>query len=142
MTQTLLVALDINDDTGASFIAQTALSMVGSSFQNLHAINVMPGGGMSIVSSYLGPDHSSRMRREAQATMARFAGEHLPGVPESQLYVEEGTIYDRILRRADALSAGMIVIGAHRPELKDYLIGPNAARVARHAKQSVLVVRP
>ncbi|MEO0863555.1 MAG: universal stress protein, partial [Pseudomonadota bacterium] len=34
-----------------------------------------------------------------------------------------------------------IFVGAHRPELKDYLIGPNAARVARHAQQSVFVVR-
>jgi nucleotide-binding universal stress UspA family protein len=26
--------------------------------------------------------------------------------------------------------------------LKDYLLGPNAARVARHARQSVMIVRP
>jgi nucleotide-binding universal stress UspA family protein len=35
----------------------------------------------------------------------------------------------------------VIVLASHRPELKDYLLGPNAARVVRHAKCSVLVVR-
>ena len=32
-------------------------------------------------------------------------------------------------------------MASHRPELRDYLIGPNAARVMRHADASVLVVR-
>jgi hypothetical protein len=30
---------------------------------------------------------------------------------------------------------------AHSPDLKDYLLGPNAARVVRHANQSVMVIR-
>ena len=32
-------------------------------------------------------------------------------------------------------------MSANRPELKDYLLGPNAARVVRHSDVSVLVVR-
>jgi nucleotide-binding universal stress UspA family protein len=35
----------------------------------------------------------------------------------------------------------MIVMASHRPEMSDYLLGANAARVVRHAKISVLVVR-
>lgn len=42
---------------------------------------------------------------------------------------------------ADKLGCDLIVLSSHRPEMRDYLIGPNAARVVRHAKQSVLVVR-
>lgn len=41
----------------------------------------------------------------------------------------------------DMLGADLIVMASQRPELKDYLLGPNAARVVRHAEQSVLVVR-
>ncbi|MEP3300223.1 MAG: universal stress protein, partial [Pseudoruegeria sp.] len=37
--------------------------------------------------------------------------------------------------------ADLIVIGAHRPDFKDYLLGPNAARVVRHSECSVYVVR-
>ena len=35
----------------------------------------------------------------------------------------------------------LIVIGAHKPDFKDYLLGPNAARVVRHSHCSVHVVR-
>jgi nucleotide-binding universal stress UspA family protein len=34
-----------------------------------------------------------------------------------------------------------ILMASHRPEVKDYLIGPNAAHVAQHADCSVLVLR-
>jgi nucleotide-binding universal stress UspA family protein len=55
--------------------------------------------------------------------------------------VATGTIYDQIIQSADTFGCDAIVIGAHRPELKDYLVGPNAARVVRHATQSVFVIR-
>ena len=55
--------------------------------------------------------------------------------------MRNGTIYDEILAVADEIGADLIVMASHRPALRDYLLGPNAARVVRHAKQSVLVVR-
>ena len=45
------------------------------------------------------------------------------------------------MKAADKLKCDLIVMASHRPELKDYLLGPNAARVVRHARQSVFVVR-
>ncbi len=50
-------------------------------------------------------------------------------------------IYEEVLRAAERLGADLIVMAAHRPELSDYLIGPNSARVVRHARQSVLILR-
>jgi nucleotide-binding universal stress UspA family protein len=35
----------------------------------------------------------------------------------------------------------LVVVGSHRPTMKDYLLGTNAARVIRHARCSVLVPR-
>jgi len=32
-------------------------------------------------------------------------------------------------------------MASHRPQLADYLLGPNAARVLRHSKVTVMVVR-
>ena len=56
-------------------------------------------------------------------------------------HVAHGSIYHEIMRLADELGCDAIVLVAHRPELRDYLLGPNASRVVRHANQSVLVVR-
>ncbi len=55
--------------------------------------------------------------------------------------VGHGSIYREILRYADLVKADLIVLSAKRPSPEDYLIGPNAARVVRHASISVLVVR-
>lgn len=45
------------------------------------------------------------------------------------------------METAAKIGADLIVIGSHRPEMGDFLLGPNAARVVRHSKVSVLVVR-
>ncbi|MBM7068400.1 universal stress protein [Actibacterium sp. 188UL27-1] len=136
-----LVAIDLNDLGGARRVAEMAAGLARMQQAELHAINVIPGSGMSIVGNYLGPEHADRMEAEARRALADFASMALEGLPAENLHVTHGTIYDQILRAAAKLGATCIVIGAHRPELKDYLIGPNAARVARHAPQSVFVVR-
>ena len=70
-----------------------------------------------------------------------WAEDHLPEATEKHLHVVQGTVYDKIIGTARDLGAHTIVIGAHRPEFRDYLVCPNAARVVRHADQTVLVVR-
>lgn len=46
-----------------------------------------------------------------------------------------------ILAVADNNHADAIVIASHRPGLQDYLLGSTAARVVRHAKCTVVVIR-
>lgn len=59
-----------------------------------------------------------------------------------QLVVSHGTsIYAEILGIAEDDGADLIVVGSHRPAMKDYLLGTNAGRVVRHANCSVLVCR-
>jgi nucleotide-binding universal stress UspA family protein len=55
--------------------------------------------------------------------------------------VTEGKIYREILNAARTIGADLIVMGSHHPELRDYLLGPNADKVVRHADCSVMVVR-
>ena len=42
---------------------------------------------------------------------------------------------------AKEIGAGLIVVGAHRPEVEDYALGPTAARLVRRAPCSIIVVR-
>ena len=58
-----------------------------------------------------------------------------------QHIVTAGNVYESIINVGKKIHADLIVMSAHRPELKDYLLGPNAARVVRHSDRSVLVVR-
>jgi nucleotide-binding universal stress UspA family protein len=53
-----------------------------------------------------------------------------------------GSVYDEVLKEAARMKADLIVVGSHRPNWSTYLIGSNAANIVRHAKCSVLVMRP
>ena len=53
-----------------------------------------------------------------------------------------GSVYDEVLKEAARMNADLIVLGSHRPNWSTYLIGSNAANIVRHAKCSVLVMRP
>ena len=46
-----------------------------------------------------------------------------------------------ILDYAEENDIDLIIMTSHKPELMDYLIGSTAARVVRHAKCSVMVIR-
>lgn len=55
--------------------------------------------------------------------------------------VRSGTAHTAILSIAEEKNADLVIVASHKPGLEDYLLGSTAARVVRHAKCSVLVVR-
>ena len=76
----------------------------------------------------------------ARARLGSLA-DAIEGVGEVARHVETGAIYAGILAVSERIGADLIVLASHRPAMKDYLLGTNAARVVRHARCSVLVVR-
>ena len=73
--------------------------------------------------------------------MQAFAHDKLPEGMTAKLHVEYGSVYRTIIKMSKKLEADLLVMASHRPDMADYLLGPNAARVVRHATCSVLVVR-
>lgn len=55
--------------------------------------------------------------------------------------VRTGHSYKTILEVAEEKQADLIIIASHQPGLQDYFLGSTAAKVVRHAKCSVLVIR-
>jgi nucleotide-binding universal stress UspA family protein len=55
--------------------------------------------------------------------------------------VRTGHSYNTILDVAEEKEADLIIVASHRPGLQDYFLGSTAAKVVRHARCSVLVVR-
>lgn len=141
MFKTLLLAVDINDPKGAVRSTLAAVSLAEHEAAELHILNVVPEPGMAIVGASMGPNHSAQIKDAAMKALHAWAAANVPKTITTQLHVAQGTVYDQIIKTADALNVQCIVVGAHGPSLKDYLIGPNAARVARHAAQSVFVLR-
>ncbi|MEM8571325.1 MAG: universal stress protein [Pseudomonadota bacterium] len=55
--------------------------------------------------------------------------------------LDEGSPSPEILRVAEEIKADAIVLGSHRPGLRDYLLGSTASRIVRHAQCTVIVER-
>ena len=77
----------------------------------------------------------------AEVRLKELADEHVPSDLYAGVVVENGTVYREIVEAAKDLDIDQIVMGAHRPSVADFLLGPNSARVARHAGCTVTVVR-
>ncbi|ASP22720.1 universal stress protein F [Antarctobacter heliothermus] len=139
MYSKILLAVDLNDETGAAKLAQYGTGLARMCQAEVHVISVVPNMGFALVGSAFSGDFAGSVLEETRVALHKWVDTVL-GM-EAHLHIEQGTVYDKIIRTADAIKADAIVVGAHRPELRDYLVGPNAARVVRHANQSVLVVR-
>lgn len=138
MSKKILVPIDHTDESSWRGALPEALEQAGHSGAQLHAVAVVPEIQQL---PNLPADYGTGMKAFAEKKLAEILKAHLPdNVPITQA-VRQGTVYREILEEAKKIGADLIVMASHRPELKDYLIGPNAARVVRHAFCSVLVVR-
>jgi nucleotide-binding universal stress UspA family protein len=84
------------------------------------------------------PQLRAAARERLEAIVQSLAPADLP----IRYIVGEGSVYREVLRVAEEIGADLIILASHRPALKDFLLGANAARVVRHAQCSVYVVRP
>lgn len=78
---------------------------------------------------------------DARYELRTIVSQHPAGTVAVSQNVRFGGIGREILAEAVEQEADLILMASHRPEMRDYLIGPNAAHVARHARCSVLVLR-
>ncbi len=141
MYNDILLPIDLNEESSWAKALPTAVEHCKSFGATLHVINVVPDFGMSVVGSYFPDDFEQKTREAAREQLHQFVRQNVPEGVKVQHIVGYGTAYDEILRVAREIKADLIVLASHRPELKDYLIGPTAARVVRHFEGSVLVVR-
>lgn len=141
MYRDILLPVDLAAKPTQERAVKAAVSLAKMNNARLHVMTVVPDFGLSIVASYFPKGFEQQALSEADKALHLFAQETLPADMTVQHIVAHGTIYREIMRVADETGCDLIVMASHRPELADYLLGPNAARVVRHASQSVLVVR-
>ena len=141
MFKEILLPIDLGDPGSSKKALSVAVNLCQGAGAKLHVLAVVPGMGMSIISQYFPKDFEEKSLAGAKTQLNDYIGANIPSGLANQAIVANGTIYEEILRVAAETGCDLIVMTANRPELKDYLLGPNAARVVRHAKQSVLVVR-
>lgn len=136
----VLMPIDLSDPASWKKPLTESLALLGAEGV-LHVASVLPEFGVAQVGSFFRKDFEREALKALGQGLSDWVAQNVPDAVEVHPHVLHGTIYDEILRAAEKLRADVIVMGSHRPALKDYLLGPNAARVVRHAACSVYVVR-
>ncbi len=136
----ILVPVDLEHSDTSVKALRTAQQIAKDYSAVLHLLNVVPPID-AFASGFFREGYAHQMTEAALEKLHRFSTEmEIEGLTIQHI-VAHGAIYDQILRMADKVNADLIVMASHRPELSDYLLGPNAAKVVRHASCSVMVVR-
>ncbi len=141
MYKNILFPVDVTEPSSWQIALPVVLEMVEAFKTQLHVMTVVPEYGMSIVSQFFPDKSEDALIKGATEALHKFTAENIPEHIKRRHVIIQGTVYEGIIETADRVHADLIVMAAHRPELKDYLLGPNAARVVRHSSRSVLVVR-
>jgi len=108
---------------------------------NLHVMTVVPSFRSPLVGSFFPADFEERAREGARQHLHEFVTRHVPEGVHVQHIVGEGSVYEEIIRVSNEIDADLIVMSRGRTDLTDYILGPNAERVARHTTRSILIVQ-
>ncbi|MBU2935543.1 MULTISPECIES: universal stress protein [Pacificibacter] len=143
MSSSILCAVDVSNGKDDFATIQVAQKMADLEGAQLDVIAVVPDFGMSPVGGFFSKDHHDKMLVEAKAMLNRLMIDALGTDNNDKIrhIVATGKAYEEVLKLADKTTPSLIVVGSHKAEKSHYMLGPNAARIVRHANCSVYVVR-
>ena len=149
MSLKILVPIDLEHQSSWKKALPTAVDQARVLGGKVWVMTVVPHmvGGLDWRYAIRGEEHGSLaydikdLTKQAEKRLKELAGQHMSKDQLGGVIAKHGTIYEEVVQTAEDLGVDLIVMAAHRPSLKDYLIGPNTARVARHANCSVQIVR-
>ena len=141
MYKTILLPLALDQGHGArSMEIARRLRAQGGKIIAVHVLDKIP----SFASYYMSPDNEkmpSDIEKEIQAAAIKGIAERIGPEKDVEAVVLTGHAGRTITDYAEKIGADCIIVGSHKPEMKDFFLGSTAARVMRYAPCSVHVLR-
>ena len=125
MSNSILCAVDLGNSEILNKVIVQAAKLAEQDGAQLDVVTVLPDFGESWVSGFFEEHHHEKAVKEASARL-REVCENVVGSERNakiRHLVATGTAYQEILKTAKTAGADLIVIGAHKPDLQDYLLG-------------------
>lgn len=138
----ILLPIDVNDADSWEKTLPSCLSILKDDPEaKLCIISIIPNYGLGGVEEYFPKGWLKEISSKTRDKLKKIVEKNIPSDIKPTLKVDRGVVYQVILDHATELEIDLIVMSASHPHRKDYLLGPNVARVARHADASVLIRR-
>ncbi len=134
MYKKIVVSMALDHGIGARAIdIARSLLAEGGEIIAVHILEAVP----SFVNYYVTDEHADDIRKSAEEGIAERIGD----AKDAEIVVMTGHPGQTITDYARSIQADCIIVGSHKPGLKDFFLGSTAARVVRHAPCSVHVIR-
>lgn len=134
MYQKIVLALSLEHGFAEKAIkVARALKDEGGEIIAIHVYEPMSGSA----STYVSEEAVASALQHAKDALA----ERVAGHPDIKSELVKGHSGRTINDYAEKVGADCIIIGSHKPGLRDFLLGSTAARVVRHSECAVHVLR-
>ena len=141
MYNTILLPLALDQGHGSrSMEIARRLRAEGGKIVAVHVLDKIPG----FASYYMSPDNEKMpvdIEKEIHESAKKAIAERIGAEKDVEAVVLTGHPGRTITDYAEKIGADCIIVGSHRPEMKDFFLGSTAARVMRYAPCSVHVLR-
>jgi nucleotide-binding universal stress UspA family protein len=140
MYASILVPVDVAHESSWKHALPQAIELARAHGARVTVLTVLRQTSLMFEGVYLAFQLEQLMAAAREKLAQIVAAHDLAGLQVTQ-DVRMGSIGGEILASIRDTHADLVVMASHRPEMQDYLIGPNAAHVVTNTKASVFVVR-
>ncbi|KEZ78172.1 universal stress protein [Salinisphaera hydrothermalis] len=140
MSQTLLVPLDLNQESAFESIFAAVKRIADSKNTRVILLTVIPEISVGVL-PFIGLDEMNNLGRVARVQLERLAEQELGDAVAWEIEVRIGPVPRTIVSRGEHYNVDMIIMASHNPVYWDVLLGSTAAQVVRHSRRSILIVR-
>ena len=140
MFNSILVPVDVAHRSSWEHALPQAIELAADSRGSVTVVTVVRSFELMLQGVAL-PMQLEQILAMTRNRLAHIVAEYARMRGEIEQQVRVGSIAREIIAAATERRSDLILMASHRPEMRDYLIGPNAAHVAQHAPCSVLVLR-
>lgn len=134
MYNTILLPLALDQGHGRrSMELARELRSEGGKIIAVHVIDKIP----SFANYYISSENEEKIQQAAKEAIAERIGNE----KDAEAVVLSGHPGRTITDYAEKVGADCIIVGSHKPDMKDFFLGSTAARIMRYAQCSVHVLR-
>ena len=141
MYNNILLPVDMEHSAESVRALSIAVAETQRSNAKLTVMTVAPGFGSALVASYFEEGAVKAALQEVARQLKQYVDDNIPDDVEVVAVVVEGNPAERILKQEQADNIDLIVIASHNSQIEHILLGSCAAKVVRHSKCTVTVVK-
>ena len=141
MTKHILCSLDLTHTDEAAGLLLEADRQASLDNSKLSVITVIPDYGTSWVGSFFKPGTLKQAAESANEALHELVKTTLPNRKGVKHITKIGVAYEQVLETINELNVDLVILGAHKPDVLDRLLGPNASRIVRSSPVSTMIVR-